>query len=209
VVVVVAVLTGVLLVRSLVLQSFVIPSESMQPTLEVGDRIAVNRLAYRFGEVRRGDVVVFDGSGLFSRPVESSGSAVESVGRSLAWVFGSRPGATMYVKRVVGLPGERVVCCDPRGRITVGGVPLGEPYVYPGDVPSLQRFDVQVPAGRVWVMGDHRAASADSRAHLGDPGGGTVPVDRIVGRAEAVYWPPDRAGGLAADDPALDEEDPS
>jgi len=81
------------------------------------------------------------------------------------------------------------VCCDASGAITVNGQPLQEPYIYPGDVPSTQPFDVVVPEGSMWFMGDHRSASADSRAHLGDPGGGMVPVDRAIGRVVAVIWP--------------------
>jgi signal peptidase I len=118
----------------------------------------------------------------------------------LAWAFGSPSGSHMYVKRVIGLPGERVTCCDAQRRITVDGVPLEESYLHPGDSPSDVRFDVLVPAGRIWVMGDHRSDSADSRAHLGDPGGGTIPLTRVVGRAEAVYWPPDRARRLPRPD---------
>lgn len=168
-------LLGIVLVRSFLVRSYVIPSASMEPTLRVGDRILVDLLTYRTGEIRRGDVVVFDGSGTF---VDPGG------------------GEHMIVKRVIGLPGERVACCDAGGRVTVDGVPLEEPYLYPGDRPSEQPFEVVVPPGRVWVMGDHRSESADSRAHLGDPGGGTVALGRIVGRAEAVYWPWHRVGGL-------------
>jgi signal peptidase I len=97
---------------------------------------------------------------------------------------------------VIGLPGDRIVCCDEQGRLTVNGVPLDEPYLFPLDLPSRDRFDVLVPPGRVWVMGDHRSRSADSRAHLADPGGGTVPMDKIVGRAVAIVWPLGRAGWL-------------
>lgn len=196
-------LVGILLVRSFLVQSFFIPSGSMEQTLEPGDRIAVNRLAYDLGAVQRGDVVVFDGSGLFIQAAQPSGSVFQSARRVFAWAFGSPVGSHMYVKRVIGLPGERVTCCDERGRITVDDVALNETYVYPGDAPSELRFDVVVPAGRIWVMGDHRAESADSRAHLGDPGGGTIPLNRIVGRAEAVYWPLGRAGRLQ--DPELGE----
>lgn len=190
----------VFLVRSLVVRSFVIPSASMAPTLQVGDRILVLPLAYRIGAVRRGDVVVFDGEGVFDPrlPASSGGTALaEGVLRALGV---STSGRRTYVKRVVGLPGDHVACCDGDGRVTVGGHTLVETYIAPGARPSDIPFDVTVPAGRVWVMGDNRGASADSRAHLGDPGGGTVPLDRIVGRAVVVYWPSDRAGRLDTED---------
>ena len=103
-----------------------------------------------------------------------------------------------YVKRVVGLPGDHVVCCKANGLLTVNDIAVQEPYLYPGDKPSDLTFDVTVPAERIWVMGDHRSDSADSRAHLGDPGGGMVRLDDVIGRAGMVYWPPRRAGVLGA-----------
>jgi signal peptidase I len=166
------------LVRSFVVAPFSIPSGSMEQTLQVGDRILVDRLSYRFHDVRRGDIVVFDGTEAFGR-------------------LGNGPGETDYVKRVIGLPGDHVVCCDERGRITVNGTPLDEtPYIYPGDDPSELKFDEVVPPGRLWLMGDHRSDSLDSRAHLGDPGGGMVPIDKVVGRVMVVVWPLNRLGGL-------------
>jgi signal peptidase I len=171
------------LVRSFVVAPFSIPSGSMEQTLQVGDRILVDRLSYRFHDVRRGDIVVFDGTEAFGR-------------------LGNGPGETDYVKRVIGLPGDHVVCCDEHGRITVNGTPLAETrYLYPGDDPSELKFDEIVPAGRLWLMGDHRSDSLDSRAHLGDPGGGMVPIDKVVGRVMGVVWPLNRLGGLP--DPGL------
>ncbi|WP_127360070.1 signal peptidase I [Actinacidiphila soli] len=156
------------LVNTFVVQPFVIPSGSMENTLRIGDRVVVNKLAYRFGgSPRRGDIVVFDGEGSFVQ--ESGGSD--------------------YIKRVIGVGGDRVTCCDKRGRITVNGTPLAETYLYPGERPSRVPFDIEVPDGRLWVMGDHRDNSRDSRDHLGDPGGGTVPVDKVIGRAEWIVWP--------------------
>jgi signal peptidase I len=155
-------------VNAFVAQPYLIPSGSMRDTLRIGDRVLVDKLAYRFGATpRRGDIVVFDGAGSFTE--EDDG--------------------TDYVKRVIGVGGDRVTCCDRRGLISVNGRPVHEPYLYPGNTPSRVPFDILVPQGRLWVMGDHRDDSRDSRDHLGDPGGGTVPLDEVVGRAEWIVWP--------------------
>ena len=157
-----------LLVSHFVVEPFQVPSASMENTLRIGDRVLVDKLAYRFGGTpRRGDVIVFDGKDSFSVS-----------------------GGTDYVKRVIGVGGDRVTCCDKQGRLMVNGHPLTEGYLHPGDVPSRVTFDIVVPEGRLWVMGDHRDDSADSRDHLGDPGGGTVPVGKVIGRAEWIAWPP-------------------
>jgi signal peptidase I len=195
--VVTLVLAGVIvgLVRVFVVQTFVIPSGSMEPGLQVGDRVVVSRLDYRFGSVQRGDVVVFDGDGVFAE-AGPPGSLLSRLGRDFAHVLGSPVGETDFVKRVVGVAGDHIVCCDDQDRVSVNGHPLAEPYVYPGDLPSETPFDVTVPAGKLWMMGDHRSSSADSRDHLGDPGGGMVPVGSVVGRVVAVWWPWDRAAGV-------------
>ena len=185
-----------LFVRLFVAQAFYIPSGSMQPTLEVDDRVLVSRLAYRFGDVQRGDVVVFDGRGSFApiEPVDKPNlpaRAAQAIGTTL----GISPSERDYVKRVIGLPGDRVVCCE-SGRLTVNGAPLDEPYVMPGDAASNQPFDVLVPTGRLWVMGDHRGNSADSRYHITDAHQGTVPESKVVGRAFTVVFPFGRFGLL-------------
>jgi signal peptidase I len=187
---------AVALIRALLIQSFVVPTGSMTPTVRVGDRVLVSRLSYRIGDIRRGDVIVFDGSGLFAAPTPPARTALAEAGRKVAGAFGLPIGSQDYVKRVVGLPGERIACCDQQGRITVNGLALAEPYVDPDDAASILRFDIVVPAGRLFVLGDHRSDSADSRAHLGDPGGGTVPVNRVVGRVLGIYWPLSHAGGV-------------
>ncbi|MDP9397019.1 MAG: signal peptidase I [Actinomycetota bacterium] len=160
------------LVKTFLLQVFFIPSGSMEPTLANGDRVLVDKVGYRLAAVSRGDVVVFDGAGYFGT---------------------TAAGDHEYVKRVLGVAGDRVTCCDSPGRVLINGTPLEEPYLHPDGPPSELAFDVEVPAGRVWLLGDHRSRSADSRSHLGDPGGGMVPTDRVVGRVVGVIWPLGRA----------------
>jgi signal peptidase I len=188
----------VAVVRWLLVQSFVVPTGSMTPTVRAGDRVLVSRMSYRTGEIKRGDVIVFDGAGVFEPEDAPAGTALAGLGRAIASAFSLPVGSQDYVKRVIGLPGERVICCDSAGRITVNGVALNEPYILSGQVPSTMKFDIVVPPGRLWVMGDNRGDSADSRAHLGDPGGGTVPEDRVVGRVVAVYWPFGHLGGVGS-----------
>ncbi|BBJ40662.1 hypothetical protein SSPO_033800 [Streptomyces antimycoticus] len=191
----------VLLVSGFVLQPFLIPSGSMENTLRPGDRVLVNKLAYRFGDdPRRGDVVVFDGAGSFGEE-EPSGNPVTGLLRKAAAAVGlAEPAESDYVKRVVGIGGDRVTCCDKRGRIEVNGRPVDERYLHPGDSPSRVPFDIVVPEGRLWVMGDHRDASRDSRDYLGAPGGGTVPVDKVIGRAAWIGWPFGRWSGVPRTD---------
>ncbi|GGQ87579.1 signal peptidase I [Streptomyces asoensis] len=154
-----------LVLNAFVVQPFQIPSGSMENGLRIGDRVLVDKLAYRFGaEPRRGDVVVFDGTGYF--------------------------GNSDYIKRVVGVGGDHVVCCDKEGRIKVNGRSVDESaFLHPGDPASTVDFDVDVPQGTLFVLGDHRSRSSDSRDHLGSPGGGMIPVDRVVGRADWIVWP--------------------
>jgi signal peptidase I len=192
-----------LLLKMFVVQSFYIPSPSMENTLLVSDRILVDKVSYRLHDVRRGDVVVFNGADSFAPEVESrpASGGVAKLLRGVAGWFGvAPPGERDFVKRVIGIGGDRVACCDADGRITVNGVSLDERYLHPDDIPSSERFDVRVPRGKLWVMGDHRAVSQDSRAHLGDPGGGFVPADRVIGRAILVIWPLNRFSTLPEPD---------
>jgi signal peptidase I len=186
-----AVLTAVLLaaIRIFLIQTFVVPSGSMIPTLKVGDRLIVSRLDYRFGDVQRGDVVVFDGDNVFDPHTPQPSSPLARAARAVAGSLGVPVGEHDYVKRVIAVGGDTVKCCDSDGRLTVNGVPLQEKYLYPGDVPSLIRFSVTVPRGRLWVMGDHRSDSGDSRYHMSNQYRGTVPVDHVIGRVVAVWWP--------------------
>ncbi|WP_416418716.1 signal peptidase I [Paenarthrobacter aromaticivorans] len=179
------------LVRSLWVDVYYIPSESMEPLLGTGDRILVSRTAFASDPIQRGDVVVFDGRGSFAPLSSGKGPLVDSAAAVTQW-FGLTGSDTTYVKRVIGIPGDHVQCCSSEGRLTVNGQVLEEPYVYPGDEPSKQKFDVVIPEGRLWLMGDHRSRSADSRGLLGAPGGGMVPLDRVIGRPVQIIWPLDR-----------------
>jgi signal peptidase I len=195
-----------MLVRGLLVESFYIPSGSMEPTLMPEDRILVNKIGGA-SSLQRGDLVVFDGTVTFADRGGAADSAQSSAGgRTMGSMLSSlamHVNESDYVKRVVGLPGDHVVCCDARGLLTVNGVAVQESYLYPGDKPSDLTFDVLVPWERIWVMGDHRSDSADSRAHLGDPGGGMVRLEDVIGRAAMVYWPPPRVALLRASPPLV------
>jgi signal peptidase I len=180
-----------------VAQAFLVPSASMAATLRPGDRVLVNKLVYHLRSVRRGDIVVFSGTGSWGPAPSRPASPLARWYRDSLASVGLAANGTYYVKRVIGLPGDHVACCNSRGLITVNGIPLHERgYLYPGDLPSDQSFRVTVPPGRLWVMGDHRADSADSRDHPGDPGSGTIPESAVVGRAFLIVWPPSQAGTL-------------
>ena len=197
----------VLLITTFLVKPFSIPSGSMEDTLQVGDRVLVNRAVFKVRDVELGDVVVFDGSGSFVPPQVAPDR--DPITGALVWVgqsFGLvAPDSTDFIKRVIGTGGDRVTCCDAQGQLTVNGAPLVEDYLFPGDAPSLQPFDVEVPDGMLWVMGDHRSASADSRSHMGDPGGGFVPESSVVGRAMAVVWPISRIQNIPLPDYATTE----
>jgi signal peptidase I len=178
----VAILVAVL-VRAFVLQTFYIPSPSMEHTLNVLDRVLVNKLVYDFRDPRRGEIVVF------KAPAD--------------WQSGTE--GEDFIKRIIGVAGDHVVCCDEQQRITINGRALSEPYIYRDadgtqDPAADEPFDVTVPTGRLWVMGDHRSASGDSLEHwqqTQDIQEATIEADAVVGRAFTIFWPVDRAGWLS------------
>ena len=181
-------------VKTFFFRAFYIPSESMEPTLEVDDRIIVNLLAPQVMDVERGDVIVFEDT----RQWWGSGQQVETNAFQDAMIFvGLMPDTSSHfvVKRVVGLGGDEVECCDDQGRILVNGEPIDEPYIFPGDSPSDVEFAVTVPEDSVWLLGDHRGNSADSRSHVDDPDMGAVPLEDVIGRSTAVIWPFSNFGG--------------
>jgi signal peptidase I len=193
-----------LLIKSFMVQAFYIPTSSMENTLDIGDKVLVNKLVYHFRPIEPGDIVVFNGVGSWD-PVPPPGQPASDplvrlyevtlvpLLHSILGLFGTAPGQQDYIKRVIGVPGDHVACCTPSGDVTVNGVPLSEQsYLYPGNVPSTSQFSVTVPPGRLWVMGDHRSVSYDSRGHTQDPGGGTIPESMVIGRAFMTVWPPSR-----------------
>ena len=191
---VVVALVLAVVIKTYAIQAFFIPSGSMENTLEINDRVLVNKLVYDVRGIHRGDIVVFNGDGSWDPgPLPANRNFAEKFVDGFASMFGFGHPGDILIKRVIGLPGDDVACCDAQGRVTVNGVPLTEQsYLYPGDAPSEIRFNIVVPPGRLWVMGDHRLISDDSRDHLGDPGGGTVPENAVIGRAFVIIWPPSR-----------------
>lgn len=192
-----------LLIKAFVVQVYRIPSSSMEDTLLSGDRVLVNKLVYHLRGIDRGDVVVFSGEGSWGTttgqpdPAQPGNPVLRAVDDVLADI-GVYSTQTYYIKRVIGLPGDHVMCCQ-GGKMTVNGVPLDETsYLFPGASPSNQPFSVVVPRGRLWVMGDNRAISDDSRGHMfsGFPDDGTVPESEVAGRAFLIIWPLSQFGDL-------------
>jgi signal peptidase I len=190
-----------LVVKTFFVQAFFIPSGSMEQTLHgctgcTGDRVLVNKVPYWFGEPEPGDIVVFEGPDTWS-PEVTVAQPDNWVTGALLWlgraVGVAPPSEDDFVKRVIAVEGQTVQCCDAEGRVTVDGQPLEEPYIFEDTPVESRAFGpVTVPEGRLWVMGDHRSASADSRSHIGDEYSGTVGVDDVIGKAAVIVWPINR-----------------
>lgn len=191
-VIIISALVVSVLVKTFLVHFFFIPSGSMENTLKVGDRIAVNKIATFWSDIKRGEVVVFKDpeNWLGAAQVTKDSSPIGKIKSGLEWVGVLPDPAKQYlIKRTIGVGGDHVVCCDKDGFLQVNGISVHEPYIYPGNKPSDSNFDVTVPKGFIWVMGDHRGASADSRFHTNDSHKGMVPLKDVVGRAEFVIWP--------------------
>jgi signal peptidase I len=181
-----------LLIKTFLVQFFYIPSGSMENTLQIKDRVAVNKVPFISKSINRGDVVVFRDPDNWLPEITDyqTNQYVAKVKSGLVAVgVLPNPAKQYLVKRVIGVAGDHIVCCTKDGNLTVNDVEVNEPYVYAGNKPSEMKFDVTVPAGKLWVMGDHRGASADSRYHQDDINKGFVPVSKVTGRVVAVIWP--------------------
>jgi signal peptidase I len=195
-----------LIIKTFFVQAFYIPSGSMRDTLKVNDRILVEKMSYWWGDVHRGDIVVFDDPANWLG--EEDGETPSNPVTKTLSVVGLYPTGGHLVKRVIGVGGDAVACRG--GDVYVNDVRLDEAsYVTLAPQPCDGSWSYQVPAGKIWVMGDNRQHSADSRAHVGDPGGGFIPVDDVVGKVFVVVWPLERFGFVhrphTFDNPALDQ----
>lgn len=191
------------LLKSFLVRSFYIPSSSMEQTLQVNDRILVNQLVPNVVDVKRGDIVVFQDPGgwLYPKAMATQPSGLEKVLQAVGLAADTTH--EYVVKRVIGIGGDHVTCCDANGRVEVNGVPLNEPYIVVPEGKTRASeidFDVTVPEGSVWVLGDNRYASKDSRYNQDQPGKGFVAETEIVGRAFLLNWPLDRFGWIARPD---------
>jgi len=191
-IIVVSALIVSIVVKTFLLHFFYIPTGSMENTLQIGDRIAVNKFGALFSEVKRGEVVVFGDPDIWLGQVQQTDDpkllALIKSGLITVGVLPD-PAKQYLIKRVIGVGGDNVTCCDAEGKLQVNGVSINEPYIYSGDKPSETKFNVDVPEGFLWVMGDHRAASADSRYQPDSANEGMVPLSKVVGRATFIVWP--------------------
>ena len=181
-----------LLIKTFLVQFFYIPSGSMENTLQIQDRVAVNKLPFISKNISRGDVVVFrdPANWLPEQYVDEQNKVVTKIKEGLVLVgVLPNPAKQFLVKRVVGVAGDKIICCAKDGKLTINGKETNEPYIFKGNKPSELEFNVTVPEGKIWVMGDHRGASADSRYHQDDVNNGFVPVSKVTGRVFAIIWP--------------------
>jgi len=181
-----------LVIKSFLVQFFYIPSGSMENTLQVNDRVAVNKLPFFSKSIKRGDVVVFrDPDNWLPEPYTADGNRYLAKAKDGLVAVGVLPNpAKQYlVKRVIGVAGDKVECCAESTKLMINGVEIDEPYIFAGNSPSDTKFNVTVPEGKIWVMGDHRGASSDSRFHQDDINQGMVPTSKVTGRAFGIIWP--------------------
>ena len=192
-----------LLIKTFLVQFFYIPSGSMENTLQIGDRVAVNKLPFISKTINRGDVVVFrDPANWLPEPYEASGNKILGKVKDGLVTVGVLPNpAKQYlVKRVIGVAGDKVICCV-NGKLTINGKETSEPYIFAGNKASDLDFNITVPEGKIWVMGDHRGSSADSRYHQDDVNNGFVPVSKITGQVFATIWPLKSVGLVPGQNP--------
>ena len=192
-----------LLIKTFLVQFFYIPSGSMENTLQIGDRVAVNKLPFISKTINRGDVVVFrDPANWLPEPYEASGNKILGKVKDGLVTVGVLPNpAKQYlVKRVIGVAGDKVICCD-NGKLTINGKETSEPYIFACNKASDLDFNITVPEGKIWVMGDHRGSSADSRYHQDDVNNGFVPVSKVTGQVFATIWPIKSVGLVPGQNP--------
>ena len=192
-----------IIVKTFFIQFFYIPSGSMENTLQVNDRVGVNKFGALFSDIKRGEVVVFRDPANWLSPNYDDSSGIRKVIKDSLVFVGVLPDPSKQylIKRVIGVGGDKVRCCGKDGKIEVNGVSINEPYIYEGDKPSDSEFEVEVPQGFIWVMGDHRGASADSRYHQDDVNNGFVPESKVTGRVLGIIWPIKNVGTVPSQDP--------
>ena len=181
-----------LVIKSFLVQFFYIPSGSMENTLQVNDRVAVNKVPFISKSINRGDVVVFrDPDNWLPEPYTADGNIILTKIKEgfVAVVVLPNPAKQYLVKRVIGVAGDKVECCTKNKKLMINGVEIDEPYIFAGNTPSDTKFNVTIPEGKVWVMGDHRSASSDSRFHQDDINQGMVPTSKVTGRVIGIIWP--------------------
>ncbi len=191
-----------LVIKSFLVQFFYIPSGSMENTLQINDRVAVNKIPFISKNIGRGDVVVFrDPANWLPEPYANTQShIIEKIKEGLVLVgVLPNPAKQYLVKRVIGVAGDTIVAKD--GVVKINGKTAEEPYIFAGNKPSELDFNITVPEGKIWVMGDHRAASADSRYHQDDVNNGFVPVSKVTGRVVGIIWPFKNAGTVPSQNP--------
>ena len=191
-----------LFIKSFLVQFFYIPSGSMENTLQINDRVAVNKIPFISNSINRGDVVVFrDPSNWLPEPyVDNQNKVIAKIKDGLVLVgVLPNPAKQYLVKRVIGIAGDNVVGKD--GVVTINGKKTTEPYIFAGNKASEIDFNITVPEGKIWVMGDHRGASSDSRYHQDDVNNGFVPESKVTGRVLGIIWPIKNVGTVPSQDP--------